>query len=54
MPSFCIILYTQFIFAYMVELLYFPVEQCEDGVFPLPAPFGTCQEYFDDISEDIQ
>lgn len=46
-----------FVFAYMIEALYYRVEPCDDNLDP-PAPtnpeFDTCQEYWDDVADFMQ
>ena len=37
----------QFVFASMIELLYYPVLKCNGTDFPPPVGFATCQDYWD-------
>jgi ATP-binding cassette subfamily B (MDR/TAP) protein 1 len=43
-----------FVFAFMIELLYQPVEPCEDDSEAPAYGFDTCKDYWDDVADDMQ
>jgi len=42
------------VFAYMVELLYTPVQRCDDDDGIIPDGFDNCQDYLDNEADDMR
>lgn len=42
------------IFAYMIELLYKPVIECDPPEFPAVPPYESCDDYWESVASDMQ